>query len=280
MPSRLRIAVLGALFFGFVAAYGIYNFLGAQRAETEALKRATQSVTVSGRDIPPGTTITDTMVKEGWIKVTPWPKSSVPPGSFSSPQEVVGKVTRVKTVSGEPILGSKLAGEGAGLTVRLMPGYRAMAVKVDEVIGVSGFLVPDDRVDVVVTMVPPGTNSQNEKVSKIVLQSRRVLSVAQSVEQKDGKPQIVRSVTLEVTPEEAEKLSLAALQGEILLALRAVGDGEFIKTRGSTKHDLLAMARRSSTKPLAASSEKPTQAAPEKYRVEVYLGNKRSVYEF
>src|SRR4030095_1207427 len=104
-------------------------------------------------------------------------------------------------------------------TVRLEAGKRALAVRVDEIIGVSGFIVPDDRVDIILTTTPQGAD-QDMKISKIVLQNKRVLSVAQNTEQKEGKPQLARSITLEVTPEEAEKLSLASQEGQIVLAFR------------------------------------------------------------
>lgn len=285
MPSRLKIAIAAAVFFGLVAAYGIYNFLRQQKEATEALKQATQNVVVASKDIPAGSNITEKMVKEGLIKETPFPKASVPAGSFYSPKQVVGKVVKTKVVAGEPILESRLVGEGHGLTGRVAPGYRAVAVKVDEVIGVSGFIAPDDRVDVIATVAPPGRGSADEKLSKIVLQNKRVLSVAQNVEQKDGKAQVVRSITLEVTPEESEKLSLAALEGQIILALRAVGDEVTHATRGSTKRDLLLGSSVPSEPRKAATSQKQriVEAAPlppQKYRVEVYSGGAKSTVEF
>lgn len=282
MTNRLRLAIVSALFFGFIAAYGVYTFLRQQREATEVLKKATQSVVIAAKDIPAGTAITEKTVKDGLIKVTPWPKVSVPKGSFTTPKEVIGKTVRTKVVAGEPILESKLAGEGAGLTVRLTPGYRALALKVDEVIGVSGFLVPDDRVDVIATVVPPGRTSQDEKLSKIVLQNRRVLSVAQNVEQqKAGKPVIAHSVTLELTPEEAEKLSIATRDGEIILALRAIGDANTVTTRGSTKRDLIGAATPVVLRKKAVPAKPvPQEPVPQKYRVEVYIGNEKSVREF
>ena len=96
----------------------------------------------------------------------------------------------------------------------------------------------------IVTTTPPGSQNQDDKVSKIVLQNKRVLSVAQSVEQKDGKPQVARSITVEVTPEESEKLLLATQEGQIVLALRSVGDDKDANTAGSNKRDLLAIACR------------------------------------
>jgi pilus assembly protein CpaB len=172
-------------------------------------------------------------------------------------------------------LESRLAGEGAGLTVRLEAGKRALALRVDEIVGVSGFIVPDDRVDVILTTTPLGA-AQDAKISKIVLQNKRVLSVAQSTEQKDGKPQLARSITLEVTPEEAEKLSLASQEGQIVLALRGLGDDAPTATIGSNKRDLLALA----AAPQKASGGVRAVPPPDKYRVEVIHGSNRNVVEF
>ena len=274
MQNRLKIALVVAVFFGLVAAYGIYNFLSHQQKETDTLRAANQDIIVAAQDIPPGTAFNEETMKKGLIKTTPWPKTSIPAGAFSSPQQLVGKVNRVKIMTNEPILESRLAGEGAGLTVRLEPGKRALALRVDEIVGVSGFIVPDDRVDVILTTTPLGA-AQDTKISKIVLQDKRVLSVAQSTEQKDGKPQLARSITLEVTPEEAEKLSLASSEGQIVLALRGLGDDTPVMTIGSNKRDLLALA----AAPHKAGG--PASAPPpDKYRVEVIHGSNRNVVEF
>jgi pilus assembly protein CpaB len=273
MNQRLKIAVIAAVVFGFIAAYGTYNFLRQQKAATEAMKKASQNVVVAAKDVPAGTTIDEKAIKAGMLKEVAWPKASVPAGSFVSTQQLVGKIVKVKTVAGEPILQSRISGEGMGLTVRLSAGYRAMSVKVDEIIGVSGFIAPDDRVDVIATVAAPGKNSHEEKMSKIVLQDKRVLSVAQNVEQKEGKAQVARSITLEVTPDEAERLSLVQLEGQTILALRAVGDEKLVQTRGSTTRDLLAVSA-------APKNGNVSAVAPAKHRVELYLGNKKSVAEF
>ena len=276
MQNRLKIALVVAVFFGLIAAYGIYNFLRQQRETAESLRTTTQNVVVAASDIPAGTTISDELIKKGMVKTTAWPKASVPVGAFSATEQVVGKVNRAKILANEPILESRLAGESAGLTVRLEAGKRALAVRVDEIIGVSGFILPDDHVDVILTTTPPGATGADARISKIVLQNKRVLSVAQNVEQKDGKPQLARSITLEVTPEEAERLSLASQEGQIVLALRGLGDDAVAKTVGSNKRDLLAIAtvQKGAGRPLA-----PAQA-PAKYRVEVIHGNDRQVVEF
>jgi pilus assembly protein CpaB len=275
MQNRLKLALVVAVFFGLVAAYGIFNFLRQQRATAEALRTETQDVVITAKDIPAGSTLNEELLKNGTIKAIKWPKSSVPAGSFSAPTQVIGKVNRVKIIANEPILESRLSGEGAGLTVRLEAGKRAMAVRVDEIIGVSGFIVPDDRVDVIVTTTPPG-GSDAARVSKIVLQNKRVLSVAQSTEQKDGKPQVARSITLEVTPEDAEKLSLAYQEGPIVLALRGVGDDAESNTIGSNKNDLLSLAK----KKTITGSVRPLIQVHEKYKVEVIHGSEKSVVEF
>lgn len=275
MQNRLKIALVVAVFFGLIAAYGIYNFLSYKQKETDSLRASNQEIVVAAQDIPPGTVMNEDAIKKGLIKTTPWPKASIPAGAFSSPQQIIGKVNRVKILANEPILDSRLAGEGAGLTVRLEAGKRALAIRVDEIIGVSGFIVPDDRVDVILTTTPIGAN-QEAKVSKIVLQNKRVLSVAQSTEQKDGKPQLARSITMEVTPEEAEKLSLASQEGQIALALRGLGDDSETKTIGSNKRDLLALA----SVPRKAAGGGVAPPVPDKYRVEVIHGSNRNVVEF
>jgi pilus assembly protein CpaB len=275
MQNRLKIALVIAVFFGLIAAYGIYNFLRQQRQAAEALRTETQSIVVAAKDIPAGTVINEDMIKKGLVKTVKWPKESLPSGAFTSPDQITGKTNRVKILANEPVLESRLAGEGAGLTARLEAGKRAMAVKVDEIIGVSGFIVPDDRVDVIVTTAPPGNNSQENKISKIVLQNKRVLSVAQNVEQKEGKPQLARSITLEVTPEESEKLSLASQEGSIVLALRGIGDDAEPKTTGSNKYDLLSVAA-VRKRPLSGAKIAPQ----DKFQVEVIHGSNRKVVEF
>ena len=274
MQNRLKIALVVAVFFGLIAAYGIYNFLSQQQREADSLRAANQDIVVAAQDIPAGTTLNDEALKKGVIKTIPWPKASIPAGAFSSPQQVFGKVNRVKILANEPVLESRLAGEGAGLTVRLEAGKRALALRVDEIVGVSGFIVPDDRVDVILTTTSVSAGQDN-KIAKIVLQNMRVLSVAQSTEQKDGKPQLARSITLEVTPEEAEKLTLASQEGQIVLALRGLGDAAQLMTIGSNKRDLLAVAA-----PRKEGGVRGAAIAPDKYRVEVIHGSNRNVVEF
>src|SRR4030067_534574 len=151
MQNRLKIALVVALFFGLIAAYGIFSFLRQQRQAADALRNETQNIVVANKDIPAGTMLNEEFLKKGMLKASPWPKKSVPAGAFSSPEQLVGKTNRVKILANEPVLESRLAGEGAGLTVRLEAGKRAMAVRVDEVIGVGGFFLTHGRVGGVLT---------------------------------------------------------------------------------------------------------------------------------
>jgi len=276
MQNRLRLAIIVALFFGMLAAYGIFNYLRQQRLASEEFRKSTQDVIVAAKEIPSGTTIAPEM-----LKTTSYLKASIPPGAFSSPQEVTGKVTKTTITVGEPILNSRL-GEKGGLTVLLNPGSRAIAVRVNEIIGVSGFIAPNDHVDVIALVERPATgNTTATRISKIVLQNKRVLSVAQTVEdRKDGQPQVASSITLELTPEEAEKLSLASLEGQIVLALRANQDKTVVRTGGSTTRDLLEIAEPPPPPPPAPPPQHVEAPQPTRYRVELYSGTARSELEF
>src|ERR1051326_5628175 len=111
MASRLKIAVIAAIVFGFIAAAGTYNYLRQQSAAAEAMRKSLQSVVVAAKELPPGTVLDAKALKE-----VAWPKDSIPAGSFSSANKVIGKAVRIKLVAGEPILESRVGGEGAGLT--------------------------------------------------------------------------------------------------------------------------------------------------------------------
>ena len=276
MQNRLRLAVIVALFFGLIAAYGISNFLRQQRLVAEEFRKATQDVVVAAKEILPGTPITNDMVKS-----TLYLKTSIPPGSFSSSQQLTGKISRVKIAVGEPLLESRL-GEKTGLTVLLTPGHRAIAVRVNEVVGVSGFIAPNDHVDVIAHVTyPPIDAAPARQISKIVLQNKRVLSVAQNTERKGGEAQVASTITLELTPEEAEKLSVASLEGQIVLALRATQDNDVVHTQGSTTRDLLNIAApRPTPTPIRVEPPPLPSPPPAKYRVAIYEGSKRSDVEF
>jgi pilus assembly protein CpaB len=158
------------------------------------------------------------MLKEEHLKVAEFPKSSVPAGSYASIDSVLHQTTKVFVVAGEPILASKLSAIGGGLSVRVPADKRAMSVKVNEVTGVGGFVLPGDRVDVLVTVDNVG--GVLNAVTKTILQDAEVLASGTKTETKNNQNVTVQTVTVLVDPDGAEKLALAVDQGSVHLALR------------------------------------------------------------
>jgi len=178
--------------------------------------RPTGKVVVAEADIVPGTVLSGRL-----MRVAAWPGEIIPSKAVANPTELEGRVTQTIVTKGEAILLTKLAPEGtaAGLGGLLDPDRLALTVKTDEVSGVGGFISPGDRIDVLVEM--PSSGDGNEHYSKLILQNLKVLSKGQIWDQTaDKKPQVVQTVTLEVTAEQAEVLNLASFQGKIRLALR------------------------------------------------------------
>jgi pilus assembly protein CpaB len=173
------------------------------------------SIVVTTAACPPGTRITE---KE--VTLTSWPKTTVPVGSFTDLSSVIGRGVVVQMFPNEPVLESKLAPReaGAGMAVAIPDGMRAVSIQVNDVIGVAGFIQPGSRVDLILTGTPtPGM----ETASKIVMENLQILATGQNVQQDaNGKPQNVPVVTLLVTPEQAEIITLAVGDGPIRLALR------------------------------------------------------------
>ena len=190
------------------------------------------TVLVAARDIDVGTRLSKDMIKE-----TDWPSASKPNGSFQDPISLEGRVLKSHLVLGEPVLESKLAPKGTsgGLSSVIAEGKRAITVRVNDVIGVAGFALPGNQVDILV-------NAQDENrkpFSRIVLEQILVLAVAQDVGRDDTKPKVVTAVTLEVSPQEAETLDLARSIGTLSLALRNQIDDQNIDTEGRRIRDLL-----------------------------------------
>jgi pilus assembly protein CpaB len=225
-----------AFIVAFITSLLIYNYLQKNTKIVE-VKLETLSVATALADIGWGTRITKEM-----IKPVDFLKATVPPGCFSDGDSLVGRVAILPIKANEPILESRLAPDSikaGGVAAVVSQKKRAVAVKVDKVIGVSGFIHHGNRVDVLVTL-PTGKNS--EPVTKTVLENILVLTVGPELEKKgkDEKPSDVDVITLEVTPEEGEKLALAANEGKLQLALRNFSDTENVLTRGVTIPSLLA----------------------------------------
>ncbi len=178
------------------------------------------------------------------LKTEIWHQEKSPQGSFSNLSQVVGRVTATSIVPGDLITANKLAPKGAvpGITALLSPNQRAMTVKVDEASGVAGFLTPGNRVDVVVVVDKGAYNK--DPIAKLLFQNLKILGTGQKLENRPGdKPQIVPTVTLEVTPAQGERLALAAQEGRISLVVRGQGDQRLVETLGAGTRMLFGQPR-------------------------------------
>jgi pilus assembly protein CpaB len=210
-PGYKYVAMAGVA--GVVAVVLVHNYISTRMVNPI---KPTAQVVVAETDIAPGTAFAGRLVR-----VATWPQEIIPAKALTSPSQVEGRVAQISISKGEPITLPKLAPEGtaAGLGGLLDPNSLAVTVKTDEVSGVAGFVNPGDRIDVLVAMDKAGSNG--EQFSKIILQNIKVLSKGQVWDQTaDKKPQVVPTVTLELSPEQAEMLNLARSYGKICLALR------------------------------------------------------------
>jgi pilus assembly protein CpaB len=193
-------------------------------------------VVVASADINLGQRVTPDM-----LKVVDWPSNSVPPGSFSDPQKLDGRVLKESALRGEPVLASKLSPVGTlgGLSAVINEGKRAITVRVNDVIGVAGFALPGNYVDIIVNTQKDPNATRDQHISKIVLEKILVLAVAQEVGRDETKPKVVDAVTLEVTPDQAEAIDLARSIGTLSLVLRNQVDPRATTTAGATRSTLL-----------------------------------------
>lgn len=220
-----------------VATFGVYRYLQQAKQSSEVPMRA---VVTAARDMSEGEKL-DRLS----LSLAQWPAGTAPDSAFASIDSAVGRVVRVPVFKGEPIVPGRLApaGTGPGLEVKIEPGKRAMALKINDVAGLSGLIQPNSRVDVLVTL--QANQQQNTKEqAKLFMNNMRVLSVGTQVERgDDGKPIQATTATLEVTPEQAEQLAVAVNQGTIQLVLRGYGDPDSVTTPGATSTDVLAQLR-------------------------------------
>jgi pilus assembly protein CpaB len=226
-----------AILIALVTTVLVVRVLQRKALDKERASIETQPMAVAMADLSWGTSLTKDM-----IKVVPFPKDYVPPGCFSSAEGLAGRVLVYPVKMNEPIFESRLAPktiQTGGVAALISPNKRAVAVKVDKIIGVSGFIHVGNRVDVLVTVA---TEKSSDPVTKIVLENILVLAVGPdvSVDKKGKESTPVDVITLEVTPVEAEKLALAASEGKVQLALRNFNDTEDAFTRGMTIPSLLA----------------------------------------
>jgi pilus assembly protein CpaB len=279
MRNRIFAVIAIAILAGGGLAYGTYNFMQNQPVKTVAVE--TPPVVVAAADLSLGAEL-----KKEDLQVASFPAGQAPEGAFAKPEDVIGRGVIVPLVKNEPILAAKLASKeaGAGLPPVIPEGMRAVSVRVNEVVGVAGYVLPGTRVDVVATASP--TMNQTDTTSKVVLANVQVVTAGTRLEQdqEKGKPMQVTVVTLLVTPEQVERLALASTEGKIQLALRNPLDQSAPATPGIKPAVLLGAARAASAPaPRVASVRRATgpvtmetPAAPPAPTVEMIRGDKRA----
>lgn len=229
-PKAVIIVSILALVFAGIAAWLTLQYLQKETDKSKAVQP--QNTVVAAVDIPIGSTIA-----EQQLKIASWPKDSIPPGSTDDIKTMAGRVVIRPISNGDAVTEQKLkpkaGAPGSGFMTYLIPsGHRAITVAVNEVAGVAGFITPNDRVDIVLTTQRPGV--QNENISKIILQNVPILATGQITDQKEGKPVVVPTVTLDLTPDDSEKLVLAGSKGTLQLLLRNIADSAPVDAKGAT----------------------------------------------
>src|SRR5258706_6471203 len=271
---RVFIVFVLAITAGGVFAFGTYNYVQKMPVKTVAMP--TRPVIVASSDLDIGAEIS-----KDDVRVIDWPTSAVPANAFSDPQEVIGRGIIMPMIQNEPFLPLKLSSKdgGGGLPPAIPPGLRAVSVKVNEVIGVAGYVLPGTRVDVVATVSP--TQQPTDMTSKVILTNVQVLAAGTKIERdtEKGKPMAVSVVTLLVDPSEAEKLTLAENEGKIQLALPNPHDKGTPVTKGVRPAVLLgapATTPRPVTVARAASPAAAPPPPPADPTVEIIRGDKRA----
>lgn len=249
MQRRLAVVLFCALMIAGAASYAVYRLANAHTPVPRQVSSV--KVVVAARDLDVGT-----LVHEGDLRVADW-TGALPKGVAITKAGAVNRGVTSTIYEGEPVTENRLApvGSGGGLAATIRPGMRACAVRVNEVVGVAGFVLPGMRVDVLMTGNPPGDGNMAGPAVKTLLQNIEVLSAGSNIEKdKEGKPQQVQVVNLLVNPRQAEILSLAGNETRIQLVLRNPTDTEITKPPGTTMADLFEVPKT----PVTAAARAPT----------------------
>jgi len=272
MQNRRGLIFLGlAVAMGLAAAWITSEFSSKNPAATDRAVAKTTAVVVVRSDVPVASSLTDAQ-----LKLVDWPSEHVPSGTLLSIDSAKGRIVRRPLAQGEPVLETSLypVGASGGLGAVIADNYRAVSVKVDNVIGVAGFVVPGSRVDVMATLRRVDWDKAIP-FSKVILQDVRVLAVDQKLEEvKTGTPELVSVVTLEVEPKQAERLIYAAHEGRLQLALRTPGDDKNVTTERVGVVDVLE-----ENLPVKASPKQPVVASV-RSRVNIVRGTDVEVKKF
>lgn len=273
--SRFWLILAAAGVSGVLAGYLALVYVSREPAPLEAAAPA-RTVLVADRDVSAGS-----ILRREDLRSVEWPGAAVPEGYLSSVSDAVGRGVVAEVRKNEPVLAWKIADReaGGGLPITIPEGMRAVSVEVDEVVGVAGFVLPGTRVDVLATVMP-GTN-RRETTTRIVLQNIRALAADQKYQQDvEGEPQRVTVVTLVVTPEQAETLTLAATEGRIQLALRNTLDVQEVPTGGRRIVSLISGGGSPSPPRTSSSAPAPRPQPSTERTVETYEGGRRTLLKF
>jgi pilus assembly protein CpaB len=247
------IMIAVAAVFGLLAVFVAQSWLNRQaearlkslEAQQKRAPVATQTLVVANRPLRFGAELSPSVMRE-----IPWPEADMPAGSFKTASEVLTEGRRVVLTAieaNEPILASKITGPGqrATLSAIISPGMKAVTVRVNDVDGVAGFVLPGDRVDILMTRQLEKSSAMND----VVLQNARVLAIDQLADERTDKPSVAKAVTIEVDIIGAQKISLASQVGSLSLALRRAGEAESAKSRLVTLTDLLTTKQANNSDP-------------------------------
>jgi pilus assembly protein CpaB len=270
--ARIRVFLVLAIAIALGGTFAFATYRYIQNVPAQTVSAPTKPVVVAIADLALGT-----QLRAEDLQVIAWPADAIPAAAFSDTKELIGRGLVVAVARHEAILPSKLAGvgAGAGLPPAIPEGMRALSVRVNDVIGVAGYVLPGARVDVIATVNP--TTNTTDITSKVVLTNVEVLTAGTRIERDtaDNKPVAVNVVTLLVNPLEAERLTMASTEGKIQLALRNPLDRTAPVTPGIQPAALLGTAPRrmaSAARPRALEAPKPV----EQPTVEIIRGDKRA----
>jgi pilus assembly protein CpaB len=270
--NRIIIGLAIAIVVGLL--FSVYVYRTFQRVSI-VKPLETQHIVVADRALQLGTRLDASN-----LQVISWPSDAPLAGSFSRIEDCVGRAVITPVAENEPILEANLAPKaaGAGLPATIPEGMRAVSVAVNDVVGVAGFVIPGTMVDVLVTGRLPNSNSTDNNITRTILEDVRVLAAGQKIEQeRQGKPQTVPVITLLVSPEDADKLTMAATEGKIQLVLRNT-----IDTKTTSPAPVLQAALFEG--PLAPAPahviKRSAPARPVPYEVEVITGTKKETKTF
>jgi pilus assembly protein CpaB len=268
--TRIFIVLALAVMAGGTFAFATYQYM--QNTPVQTVGVPTRAVMVAAMDLGLGAEL-----RPEDLRAIDWPAAAVPAGAFGSAEELTGRGLIQPVAQHEPILPSKLASKeaGAGLPPVIPDGYRAVSVRVNDVIGVAGYVLPGTRVDVVATVNP--TTQATDVTSKVILTNMQVLAAGTKIERdvEGNKPIAVTVVTLLVNPEQAERLTLASTEGKIQLALRNPLDQTAPTTPGIRPAALLGTMASAAPGRRAAAPAAPARPAPAP-TVEIIRGDKRA----